>query len=78
MTNRWNNTGHIPSGWGHVKAPGALMKTAHYFYRKLQSAGSNFTSGGSALQEKLQAEAHSYINEAEKRSEQRMHEETQL
>ena len=76
MTNRWNKTGHIPSGWGHVDAPGALMKTAHYFYRKLQSAGSNYTPGGTGLQEKLQAEGHSFVKDAIKRSEARMHKET--
>jgi len=76
MTERWNKTGHIPSGWGHVDAPGAIMKGMHYFYRKIQSSGSNYKSGGSAQQTRLQAEAHTYIQEAEDRADKRMHEET--
>lgn len=76
LTNRWNKTGHIPSGWGHVEAPGPLMKTAHYFYRKLQSSDSNYTPGGTALQTELQKEGHSYTQPAEDRATKRMHEET--
>jgi hydrogenase small subunit len=76
MTNRWNETDRIPSGWGHVEAPGPLMKTAHYFYRKLQSAGSNYTPGGTSLQRDLQSEAHSYIRDAEERADKRLQEET--
>jgi len=76
MTNRWNETDRIPSGWGHVEAPGPLMKTAHYFYRKLQSAGSNYTPGGTSLQRDLQSEAHSYIRDAEERANKRLQEET--
>jgi hydrogenase small subunit len=75
MTNRWNKTGNIPSGWGHVDAPGQVMKTAHYFYRKLQSAGSNYTPGGTSLQSKLQGPSHAFIKEAEARAEKRMYEE---
>ena len=75
LTNRWMKTDHIPSGWGHVEAPNALVKTAHYFYRKLQTAGSGFKVGGSALQRELQAEAHSYIKEAEDRADKKMYEE---
>lgn len=75
LTNRWKDTGHIPSGWGHVEAPGSLMKGAHYFYRKLQSAGSNFASGGNALQRKLQASGHAFIKEAEEEANRRMYEE---
>lgn len=77
MTNRWNKTGHIPSGWGHVEAPGPLMKTAHYFYRKLQNAGSNFKQGGTSLQRELQSQGHSYVKDAEKRAVERMHKETE-
>ena len=76
MSNRWNKTGHIPSGWGHVEAPGALMKTAHYFYRKLQSSGSNYTPGGTRLQKDLQAEGHAYTRAAEESAEKRMLEES--
>jgi len=75
LTNRWAKTGHIPSGWGHVEAPGALMKTAHYFYRKLQSAGSGYTPGGTSLQRELQAEAHRYIRDGAQRAEKKMYEE---
>lgn len=75
LSNRWSETGHIPSGWGHVEAPGFLMKTAHYFYKKLQSSGSPYKPSGSRQQRKLQAEAHSYIKDAATRAEQRMREE---
>jgi hydrogenase small subunit len=75
MTNRWNKTGHIPSGWGHVEAPGALMKTAHYFYQKLQTSGSNYTAGGNALQRELQASSRTFIREAEENADKRMYEE---
>ncbi len=75
MTNRWNASGEIPSGWGHVEAPGALLKTAHYFYRKLQSAGTEFEPGGSKLQRELQEPAHKYVRDAAARSEKRLKEE---
>ncbi|PPC85217.1 MAG: hydrogenase expression protein HypE [Hyphomicrobium sp.] len=75
MTNRWNKTGHIPSGWGHVEAPGALMKTAHYFYQKLQTSGSNYTAGGNSLQRELQASSRTFIKEAEENADKRMYEE---
>ena len=35
-TNRWKETGHVPSGWGHVREPNAFEKTAHFFYEKMQ------------------------------------------
>ena len=35
-TNRWKETGHVPSGWGHVREPNPLEKTIHYFYEKMQ------------------------------------------
>ncbi len=75
MTNRWNKTGHIPSGWGHVAPPGPFMKTAHYFYKKLQSWGSAHHPDGTALQRKLQASAHLHIKDAEKRADERMYKE---
>jgi hydrogenase small subunit len=68
LTARWTKTGSIPSGWGHVAGPGLLMRTAHYFYRKLQYSGQ--FSPASARQQQLQAESHSYIGEAKKRIEQ--------
>lgn len=76
MTNRWNKTGHIPSGWGHVESPGAVMKGMHYFYRKLQAAGSRFKPGGSAQQDALQASSHSAVRAAEERADERMYKET--
>jgi hydrogenase small subunit len=33
---KWDKTEQVPSGWGHVAEPGALKKTAHFFYEKLQ------------------------------------------
>lgn len=68
LTARWTKTGFIPSGWGHVDEPGLLMRTAHYFYRKLQYSGQ--FSPASARQQQLQAESHSYIGEAKRRIEQ--------
>jgi len=76
MSNRWNKTGHIPSGWGHVDAPGALTKGMHYFYRKLQSAGSRFTPGGNAQQTALQKSGHSFVQGAEDKADTRMYKET--
>ena len=68
LTGRWNKTGHIPSGWGHVDPPGPLFKVANYFYRKLQYSG--VYSPASARQQQLQAEAHSYVGESARRIEQ--------
>jgi len=76
LTNRWRKTGHIPSGWGHVETPGAVMKGVHYFYRKLQSAGSKYTPGGNDQQDKLQASAHTFVQAAEDRADARMYKET--
>ena len=76
LTNRWQKTDHIPSGWGHVEGPGVMSKTINYFYRKLQSSGSNYTPGGTRLQTKLQKEGHAYTQPAEDRAAKRMHEET--
>jgi hydrogenase small subunit len=33
---RWDKEGHVPSGWGHVAAPGPVEKVVHYFYEKWQ------------------------------------------
>ena len=68
LTARWAKTGDIPSGWGHVEKPGALMRTAHYFYRKLQTSGSAF-SPNSARQQQLQSEGHLFSDEAKRRIE---------
>ncbi len=65
LTERWTRTGNIPSGWGHVEQPGVLMRTAHYFYRKLQYSGRY--SPASQRQRELQAEGHAYIRDAESR-----------
>jgi hydrogenase small subunit len=29
---RWDRTGEVPSGWGHVRQPSALEQLAHYVY----------------------------------------------
>ncbi|MFB3090465.1 MAG: hydrogenase expression protein HypE [Gammaproteobacteria bacterium] len=78
MTNRWNKTGYIPSGWGHVQAPGMFMKSVHYFYKKIQSWGSAHHPDGTARQRKLQASAHRFIKEGGKRSDQRMYAEAEV
>ena len=75
LTNRWKKTDHIPSGWGHVEAPGMFVKGMHYFYNKLQSTGTRYSPNGTRLQRELQESAHRVIKEAEKRAEERMHEE---
>lgn len=75
LSQRWAKTGHIPSGWGHVKAPGFMMKTAHYFYKKIQSSGTPYHPSGSRQQRRLQADSHAYIKDATRRAEQRVLEE---
>jgi hydrogenase small subunit len=60
LTPRWAASGSIPSGWGHVEPPGPVMRAAHYFYRKLQNAGSNFDPG-SARQVALQESGHRFV-----------------
>ena len=75
LTPLWAKTGHIPSGWGHVKAPGFLMKTAHYFYKKIQSSGTPYHPSGSRQQKRLQSEAHTYLKDAAHKAETRMVEE---
>lgn len=67
LTARWTKTGNIPSGWGHVDAPGPMMRVAHYFYRKLQYSGK--FSPASPRQLQLQAEGHSFVGETKKRIE---------
>ena len=62
LTGRWNKSGHIPSGWGHVDPPGPLFKVANYFYRKLQYSGAY--APASSRQRQLQAEAHSFVGES--------------
>jgi hydrogenase small subunit len=37
---RWDHEKTVPSGWGNVPAPNPLGKGIHYFYEKLQYAGS--------------------------------------
>lgn len=65
QTARWKKSGEVPSGWGHVEMPGIFARATHYFYSKLQYAGSKFTPG-SAEQRRLQAEGHSALRSAEK------------
>jgi hydrogenase small subunit len=38
-TRRWEEQGHVPSGWGHVREPNFIDKMGHYFYQKMQAAG---------------------------------------
>lgn len=38
---RWDETGHVPSGWGHVDEPNVVEKAIHYFYEKFQKSGSS-------------------------------------
>jgi len=40
-TNRWNENGHVPSGWGHVEEPSPLKKVLHYVYEKMQFSDSS-------------------------------------
>ena len=75
LTLRWAKTGHVPSGWGHVKTPGFLTKTVHYFYKKIQSSGTPYKPSGSRQQQRLQAEAHTYVKDAAKKANKRMLEE---
>ncbi len=63
LTARWQQQGEVPSGWGHVRTPGVFTRATHYFYSKLQYAGSRFTPG-SAEQRRLQAEGHSALRQA--------------
>lgn len=75
LSRRWAKTGHIPSGWGHVKAPGFMMKTAHYFYKKIQSSGTPYHPSGSRQQTRLQSEAFRHLKEPTRNAEKRMLEE---
>lgn len=38
---RWDEIDHgeVPSGWGDIEKPGPMLKTAHFFYEKLQFSG---------------------------------------
>jgi len=42
---RWDHEKTVPSGWGNVSGPNALEKGIHYFYEKLQFAGSTEPGG---------------------------------
>ncbi len=33
---RWDETGRVPSGWGHVKEPSIFERAVHFFYDKWQ------------------------------------------
>ena len=69
LTDPWIHKNSVPSGWGHVKTPGLLARTANYFYRKLQLAGTEFRPN-SARQQRLQADGHQFVGEAKQRIEQ--------
>lgn len=36
---RWEEQGHVPNGWGHVREPYLFDKIGHFFYQKMQRAG---------------------------------------
>jgi hydrogenase small subunit len=36
---RWDRTGEVPSGWGHVSEPSGPRKVVHYFYDKWRHLG---------------------------------------
>jgi len=36
---RWDDTGQVPSGWGHVGEPSGPAKIAHYFYDRWRQLG---------------------------------------
>jgi hydrogenase small subunit len=36
---RWDETGQVPSGWGHVPEPSPAQKVAHYFYDRWRQWG---------------------------------------
>ena len=38
-TRRWNEQGHVPSGWGHVREPNPIEKFGNSLYKRLQFAG---------------------------------------
>ena len=71
MSNRWLKTGSIPSGWGHVEAPGVVMKTIHYFYKKIQTSDTPFHPSGTKQQQRLQFKSRSVMAAAVKRSDKR-------
>jgi len=71
LTHNWLKLGQVPSGWGHVDTPGAVTKTIHYFYKKIQSWGTPYHPSGSEQQRKLQADGHKFLGESVKRSSQR-------
>jgi hydrogenase small subunit len=37
---RWDEQGHVPSGWGHVAEAGPVKRFFHYLYQKYQFLGS--------------------------------------
>lgn len=36
---KWEQDGHVPSGWGHTREPMLLDRIIHYLYQKLQFMG---------------------------------------
>jgi hydrogenase small subunit len=69
LTEAWNRGRSIPSGWGHVRPPNLFERTANFFYRKLQFAGSEFRPN-SARQQQLQADGHRFIGPVMRQLEQ--------
>jgi hydrogenase small subunit len=39
-TVKWDEDGHVPSGWGHVKEPNIIKKVVKYAYQKMQFSDS--------------------------------------
>ncbi|MFS4491301.1 hypothetical protein [Maribacter sp. 2308TA10-17] len=39
-TTKWDEDGHVPSGWGHVKEPNLVKKVVKYAYQKMQFSDS--------------------------------------
>ena len=69
LTEQWNRERSVPSGWGHVAPPNAFERMANYFYKKLQLSDTQFRPN-SLRQQRLQADGHQFIGEAERRIEQ--------
>ena len=64
LTDRWKETGNVPSGWANVDGKGGKLDGAvSFFYEKIKSQGTEFTPG-SERQKALQQSASNYLNRA--------------
>ena len=62
LTDRWKDTGNVPSGWANVEGKaGKLDGAVSFFYEKIKSQGTEFTPG-SERQKALQQSASNYLN----------------